>query len=178
MKNFNPVNIPILDTVPPATKPGQVGIYFKKDGLLYKVDSSGAESAIEDVDVFSPMTMELTNRSGGDLVLGNVVILDTANPLSVTTISANFSKGVVGVIKEGGADGEKVLVQFAGVADILMDAQIVNIGNYIYSSTFAGKGFSTTSTVAGCFARALTAKPFGVEGLVKGILAGGLPELF
>lgn len=178
MKNLNAAHIPILGKKPDTPLPGQVAVYFKYDGLLYKLDAAGVEAPIEDIDVYSSFTIQLTNRSGGNLVVGNVVILDTNNPLSVTTTSENYSTEVAGVIKTGGANEAPVTVQFGGVADILMDAQQVNIADYIYSSTLTGTAFSTTSTVPGCFARALTSKASGSQGLVKGILAGGLPELF
>jgi hypothetical protein len=123
-------------------------------------------------------TIQLTNRSGGVLEYGNVVVIDKTNPLSVTTTNVAYNEDVIGVVKVGGADGEQVSIQYAGIIDVKISTYAVNVGDNIYTENQYGLGYATSYGWPGTFAKALTSKSGGVVGTVKVLLSGGLPEVY
>ena len=145
----------------------------------YRITRGGASSdaggGLPPVDTG---TIQLTNKSGGLLEYGDVVVIDKTNPLSVTTTNAYYNEDVIGAIKVGGADDELVTIQYAGIIDIKVNSAVVNIGDNIYTSSTVGRAYATAFGWPGTFAKALTSKPSGSVGTVKVLLSGGLPEVY
>ena len=125
-----------------------------------------------------PGTIQLTNRSGGVLEYGDVVVIDKTNPLSVTTTDVAYNEDVIGVIKVGGANNEPITIQYAGIIDVKISTYAVNVGDNIYTENQFGLAYATSYAWPGAFAKALTSKPAGAVGTVKALLSGGLPEVY
>lgn len=101
----------------------------------------------------------LTNKSGGLLAYGSVVIVDTANAAAFnSTTTAGYVSGRVGVVIDPGgiANNAPGLVAFSGwVPRINLDAS-ASIGDMIKSSTVAGQGTPHASPLAsGDFAQVI-----------------------
>ena len=178
MDFLSALELPIIRT--PTTPPGKgrMSIYFKRDGLLYKMEADGIESQIEEISIIDSSVVQLTNNSGGKLEPGNIVVVDSSQPLSVKTIGLAFDIGVIGVIKTGGSQGELVGVQVSGICDVLVSQPFpADVASFVYTGFVLGKAWVTPSSFAGAIGRALTSLPPGVTGTVKVLLAGGLPEL-
>lgn len=123
-------------------------------------------------------TIQLTNKSGVPLEYGDVVVIDKANPLSVTTTNLYYNEDVIGVVKVGGVNNEIVTIQHAGIIDIKMTVYAANIGDNIYTGDVKGRGYAYSYGLPGTFAKALTTKPHGAVGTIKVMLSGGLPEVY
>ena len=123
-------------------------------------------------------TIQLTNKSDGLLEYGDVVVIDKTNPLSVTTSNSYYSEDVIGVVKTGGEKDELLTIQYAGIIDVKMTVDIVNIGDNIYTSNINGRAYASSYGWPGTFAKALTSKASGVTGMIKVLLSGGLPEVY
>lgn len=123
-------------------------------------------------------TIQLANRSGGALEYGDVVVIDKTNPLSVTTTNVAYNEDVIGVVKVGGADGEQVNIQYAGIIDVKVSTYAVNVGDNLYTENQYKLAYGTSYGWPGTFAKALTSKPAGAVGTVKALLSGGLPEVY
>lgn len=111
--------------------------------------------------------IQLTNRSGQSLEIGNLVILDRVHAKSVTTTNLYYNKDVVGVITKGGADGALVTIQTSGVGEIKMVVYPVSIGDYIYTGDVKGYGFANAAQYSGILGKALSAKAHGATGVVS-----------
>ncbi len=124
------------------------------------------------------LLVDLTNRSGITLLPGHAVILDSVHSLSVKTTVFQFDPQAIGIIKQGGAIGALVKVQLSGIADVLIDGNFATvIGDYLYTSgTALGYCRSTNGPFPGWIGRALQTFPVGSSGIIKVLLAGGLPE--
>jgi hypothetical protein len=105
------------------------------------------------------LTVRMTNKSGGSLAEGDVVIIDSGNDKSVkTTTTAGYELGP-GVVRVGGADGAVVEVIFFGyIPKMLTTANSgTGRGQFLKTSTTAKKAqLSGTSGGAGDFAVAIT----------------------
>jgi len=123
-------------------------------------------------------TIQLTNKSGVPLEYGDVVVIDKANPLSVTTTNLYYNEDVIGVVKIGGANNQMVNIQYAGIIDVKMTVYAANIGDNIYTGAVKGTGYAYSYGLPGTFAKALTTKPYGAVGTIKVMLSGGLPEVY
>ena len=155
-------------------------------GIIYhcKVNTHGAavwsfaSPALPASSSSQDLLVDLTNRSAITLLPGHVVILDIANSLSIKTTVFQFDPQVVGIIKQGGAVGAIVKVQLSGIADVLIDGNFATvIGDYLYTSgTVLGYCRSTNGPFPGWIGRALQSFPVGSPGIIKVLLAGGLPE--
>jgi len=106
-------------------------------------------------------TALLTNKSGGALTQGAVVIIDTANASSfTTTTSSPYNSGRIGVILDpaGIANNAAGLVAFAGYVPVINLDGVAGIGDLVYTDTVAGQGHPHASPlVDGDFAQVLTA---------------------
>lgn len=177
MNHLAPLILPVLDEPADLSESTFAALYFKTDGKLYKRNSEGLTTQVSKITHTGSLTMALTNQEAQSMEYGHLVVLDTANPLSVKFSSTYFGNGLIGVVAQGAAAGQSVLVQFAGVIDVQMDSYSVDIGDYIIGSSQQGKATSYFSEYIGVIGRALTAKGSG-DGTVKVLLAGGLPEIF
>jgi len=71
-----------------------------------------------------------------------------------------------------------VTIQTSGIADIKMTVFPVNIGDNIYTGDVHGRGYASSSSWPGTFAKALESKPNAILGTVKALLSGGVPEVY
>lgn len=127
------------------------------------------------VDVNEAYGLTLTNRSGGALVLGDVVIQDTGNDSSFTTTNVEANPKVIGVVAESIANAASGVAMNGGpMAGVKCDAVAVTRGQYLITSTTLTRATSTSTWQTGVFAIALTAKGAGV-GTVTAWLLGERP---
>jgi hypothetical protein len=131
-------------------------------------------------------TALLTNKSGGSLAQGDVVIVDTANAAAVTTTTTSaYVSGRIAVVLEpnGIANNAPGLFAFSGYVPIINLSGTGNIGDMVKTHTVAKQGVRHASPqVAGDFAQVLgtTATPaallFGSVQLGGGTGAPADPE--
>lgn len=99
-----------------------------------------------------------TNKSGGSVAYGDVVVSDTANDHSfTTTTSSGFNTGVVGVCIEpnGIASNATGRIQFQGYCPQVNAAASVTRGYFLKTHTVAKQATSSSSRAAGAFGVAL-----------------------
>jgi len=105
------------------------------------------------------LTVRMTNKSGGSLAEGDVVIINSGNDKSVkTTTTAGYELGP-GVVRVGGANGAVVEVIFAGYIPKMLTtaASGTGRGQFLKTSTTVKKAqLSGTSGGSGDFAVAIT----------------------
>ena len=105
--------------------------------------------------------ISLTNKSGGALAAGDVVILDSTNDNAVTTTATASLTGVKGVAMEAIAINAAGRIAMAGKVTVATTGT-VNRGDYLETSAVAGKAQSAgTSPTGKTFARASTAASGG-----------------
>ena len=86
-----------------------------------------------------PLSIGMTNSSGGTLLAGDVVILDTSADDSVTTTTTADSKDAF-VVVSGGSNGSLVWVATLGkVGSAAADATAISRGDTLVTSTTAGQ---------------------------------------
>jgi len=99
------------------------------------------------------------NKSGGNLVQGDVVIVDTANANAfTTTTTSGYVSGRVGVILDvnGIADNAYGMVAFSGYVPKINLSGTGSIGDLVKTHTVAGQGVRHASPlVSGDFAQVL-----------------------
>jgi len=104
-------------------------------------------------------TAYLTNKSGGSVAQGDVVIVDTANASAFTTTTTSaYVSGRAGVVLEpnGIANNASGLVAFGGYVPSVNLSGTGSIGDMIKTHTVAKQGVRHTAPqVAGDFAQAL-----------------------
>lgn len=128
----------------------------------------------------------LTNKSGGALALGDVVIIDTANSSAVTTTNtADYITTFPGVVMEpnGIANNEQGQIAFVGYVNQINLTTSASIGDKIATSTTYKKGVPNASLSVGTFGIALevgTTPKALLIGLMGygGTSAGVIPETF
>lgn len=112
----------------------------------------------------------LTNKSGGALAVGDVVVLDTTADDSFTTTTTAGDDKVLGVLLDAPADDALGLVAVGGRVVTLKVADATSRGDYLKTSTTAGKATSVSSRAKGVFARALSTT--AGDGTVSALLLG------
>lgn len=129
---------------------------------------------------------QVTNNSGGFLDYGDVVVLQTDGTITTTTTPQDTRP--VGVIQQGGEDGDEISAQFAGFVGQVNTTGSVAAGDYLETSGTAGRARSGgTVRRNGSFAQALSAGPnpsallFGVADAasvsVTGTTAGAVVKI-
>lgn len=113
-----------------------------------------------------PLT--LTNKSGSDQVVGTVVVQDTSNDSAFDTTTTE-GDAVIGVLDEGINNDANGAVAQIGLKTVLVQGN-VSVGDYLISSTTAGRAKSNGSDPTNAFARATTAYSGGGAGSVTAIL--------
>lgn len=101
------------------------------------------------------VVLSLTNKSGGGVVAGDVVVLDSANDDAFTTTTSAGSTVGVGVAQETIASNAVGRVLVAGHAALVNVAASVTRGNYGTTHTVAKQATSTASRTTGTFCRFL-----------------------
>jgi hypothetical protein len=98
----------------------------------------------------------LTNKSGGSVAPGDVVIVDTANNDSFTTTTSANSVQQIGVAQETIANNASGRVLVAGYAPLVNVNASVTRGRYLFTHTVAKQAAESATYGAGAFAVVLT----------------------
>jgi hypothetical protein len=98
----------------------------------------------------------VTNKSGGELVKGDVVIVDTSNDHAITTTTTGASTAVIGVVMEWIDINGSGRVQFAGYAGLVNVPASVTRGHYLQTHTVAKQATGNATRRAGSFGQFLT----------------------
>jgi hypothetical protein len=119
----------------------------------------------------------LTNKSGGALEEGDVVVADASNDNAFTTTTTANDVDVIGVVKESIANNATGRVSVAGIVTVKVQGNVAR-GDFLATSTTAKRAATAgASPGTGTFARALTAYSGGGAGTVTALLvftaAGG-----
>lgn len=123
-----------------------------EDGQVARLTSNGAPI----------LAMVLTNKSGGSVAAGDVVILDTGNDSAFTTTTTEkLTTNPVYVVQATIADNAVGVVTSRGRVKIKVTGTVTR-GDYLITSTSAGSAKSNGTTYeAGVFAIALSADSGG-----------------
>lgn len=109
----------------------------------------------------------LTNKSGAGRSVGEVVVQDTGNDSAFTTTTTEGNGAVIGVVAQDLAADAQGYVQDRGICSVEVDAATTR-GQYLVTSTTAGKATPKSDMQVGVFAVALTA--VGAAGSVTAML--------
>lgn len=101
------------------------------------------------------VVVPLTNKSGGAIIAGDVVVIDSANDEAFTTTTSAASTVGVGVAQEAIASNAVGRVLVGGYAALVNVAASVTRGDYGTTHTVAKQATSTASRSAGTFCRFL-----------------------
>jgi hypothetical protein len=124
----------------------------------YAARSDDPRFSADDQHVTTRVTQRVTNNSGGDLEVGDVVIPDiTFDGHGVTTTTtANSTVGMVGVMIESVLEDEDGLVLWSGAAGYVnVGAGTAADGDYLFTSTTAGAAQVSGTRATGAFARVI-----------------------
>jgi hypothetical protein len=103
------------------------------------------------------VVVPLTNKSGGAVIAGDVVIVDTANNEAFTTTTSAGSLAAIGVVQESIANNATGRVLTEGYAALVNVNASVTRGNYGKTHTVAKQATDAgSSRAAGTFCRFLT----------------------
>ena len=100
--------------------------------------------------------MQLTNQSGGDVVEGDVVVIDGANDDAFVTTTTAAETRVVGVVRESIAAGDVGRVTVAGYVSTINVPGSATRGHYGFTSTTAKAADDASARDAGAFCQFLT----------------------
>lgn len=98
----------------------------------------------------------VTNKSGGVLAQGDLVIVDTGNDVACTTSTTASNTNILGVVHVGGANDATVVVLTEGRAPVVNVDGATSIGDYLFHAGTAKNATPSSSNAIGSFARALT----------------------
>ena len=104
------------------------------------------------------LVMQLTNKSGGSLAQGDVVIVDTSNNEACTTTTSGRAEVSVGVVLEvnGIANNAAGRVLVAGYAPLVNVPASVTRGHYVETHTVAKQATGNSARRSGSFGQFLT----------------------
>lgn len=103
------------------------------------------------------VVIPLTNKSGGSVAAGDVVVVDTGNNTAFTTSTAGTVTGGVGIAQETIANNATGRVLIAGYAALVNVSASVTRGNYGKTHTVVKQAVDAgSSRVAGTFCQFLT----------------------
>lgn len=115
--------------------------------------------------------VELTNKSGGSVAAGDVVILDASNDSAFTTTSSADNGLVIGVAQETIANNAAGKIQTAGLATVNVTGSVAR-GAYLGTSGTVKLAYAEAGPTGGTFARALTADSAGAVTALLGPVSG------
>jgi hypothetical protein len=143
-------------------------------------DNSVAHRGMVPASQLPPRVMlTLTNKSGGSLVAGDVVIVDTTNNEAITTVASAQSTIPLGVVQETIANNAAGLVAVAGYVPLVNTTGSVTRGHYVESSGTVKKAQGNSTRRDGSFGIFLTggttptALLFGISDITIGGGGGG-----
>lgn len=103
------------------------------------------------------VVLPLTNKSGGGVIAGDVVVIDTSNNDAFTTSTAGAVTGTVGIAQETIASNAVGRVLLSGYAALVNVNASVTRGNYGKTYTVAKQATDAgSSRIAGTFCQFLT----------------------
>jgi hypothetical protein len=115
------------------------------------------QNAITGLEGAPTRTRALTNKSGGSVVAGDVVIVDTANDDAFTTTNTAGVTKVVGVAQETIASNAVGLVALEGYVALVNVTASVTRGHYGATGTTVKKATGASARAAGSFCQFLKA---------------------
>jgi hypothetical protein len=95
------------------------------------------------------VVVPLYNRTGGGVIAGDVVVLDSANDDSFVTTTTSASTSTVGIVQETIADLGMGRVLIAGYAPLVNVAAAVTRGHFLQTHTVAKQATGTASRTSG-----------------------------
>lgn len=110
----------------------------------------------------------LTNKSGGSLSEGAVVIIDTTADDAFTTTTISQDKKIMGVVAETIANDAAGRVIINGYVPVLAADAATSRGDYLHASSSAGKATPSSTLVQGVFGVALSA--VGAAGNISALI--------
>lgn len=116
------------------------------------------------------VVIPLTNKSGGSVAAGDVVISDASNDTSFTTTTTGRYEGVVGIAQETIASNATGRVLIAGHAALVNVPASVTRGHYIETHTVVKQATGSATRRSGSLGVFLTG------GTTPTALLGGLPD--
>jgi hypothetical protein len=102
------------------------------------------------------VVVPLTNKSGGSVAAGDVVIVDTGNDAAFTTTTSARSETSLGVVQETIANNGTGRVLIAGYAALVNVPASVTRGHYIETHTVAKQAVGNSTRRSGSFGQFLT----------------------
>lgn len=121
---------------------------------------------------------KMTNKSGGALTAGAVLVIDTTTVNAFTTTTTVGSMQIAGVLQESSAADASSLVKFVGPVVQLQVDGTTAIGDWLATGTTAGKATPTTAPTdppTGAFAIAMSASTGA--GTVQAHMQGALKQI-
>lgn len=141
-------------------------------GRFTSTDVDGALAECQVENAIGSNSKDYINKSGAERSLGDVVVVDTDADDSYKTTTTEGVASILGVVGETTADNASGKVITGGyISTVTVDAA-TSRGNYLKSSSTAGKATPSTEFVNGSFAIALSAT--GGPGTVSGFLFGSI----
>ena len=102
------------------------------------------------------VVLPLTNKSGGSVVAGDVVVIDTANDTAFTTTTSARSEVSVSIAQEAIANNATGRVLVEGYAALVNVPTSVTRGHYVETHTVAKQATGNSSRRSGSFGQFLT----------------------
>lgn len=102
------------------------------------------------------VVIPLTNKSGGAVAAGDVVIIDTGNDAAFTTTTSGRSEVSIGIAQEAIADNASGKVLVAGHAALVNVPASVTRGHYVETHTVAKQATGNSTRRSGSFGQFLT----------------------
>lgn len=104
------------------------------------------------IRIRGPQMLVATNKSGGALVKGDVVIVDTGNDSAVVTTTTAQSTRPIGVVAEPIANNATGHIAISGLVDLVNVTASVTRGHYAQTSTTVKKATGNAARQSGSFA--------------------------
>jgi hypothetical protein len=113
---------------------------------------------------------ELYNRAAATISAGGVAIIDSANSQAAKTTTVSADPASVVVFTEDVAVGSKGLVARVGEVTTVLVQGNVSIGDWLVTSSTAGRGAASSVWKPGAFAQAVSAYAGGGAGSVTALI--------
>lgn len=127
-------------------------------GQVYTVVSGApAWASAASASLAPVIAFNLTNKSGGAVTSGDVVILDSSNDEAFTTTTTASGGIQVGIAQESIASNGVGLVAFSGYVPLVNVAATVSRGDYAYTATTVKQATNSPTYVSGAFGTYLKA---------------------
>ena len=102
------------------------------------------------------LVLQLTNKSGGSVAAGDVVVIDTANNTAFTTTTTGRATISLGIAQETIASNATGSVLIAGYAALVNVSSSVTRGHYVETTTVAKQAVGNSARRSGSFGQFLT----------------------